>query len=201
MDRRFLAIGLALLAIASVECASPTQTRDRWAELVASSRPAPELALLDDMVGSFDVEVRFELPGASASTWTGASTHAWALGGRYLECRGATGAGELSVETVRFVGFDDAADQFTAITLDSVSDGSVETRGGFDAASRTIAFKGETVDRASGARVAFTDVLRIVDRDHHVRERWQTGAAGEPIQVARSSYARRAASPSAATPK
>ncbi len=186
-----IAFAVAISVLMSVECAAPSQSSgDRFTNLLLRSRPTPEHHALDDLVGDFDCETHFNLPNEPESSWKGATTNAWVLGGRFLECKASNSRDETSIESLRLLGYEPDSHEFTAVSLESLSLSHVDARGRFDAAKRTIVLKSEAVDRETQSREKTTEVLRIVDRDHYTREIWGQGAVGEPIQLVRASYQR-----------
>lgn len=193
MSARKLALlaALALTLAIAVECAGPPQSLDeRFASLLQRSRPAPELQIIAPLEGSFSYELRFEGPGVDPSLWTGTSRNRWALGGRFLQCEATSVKGELTIDSLRMLGFDARTGEFTQMTLDSLSPYGTPGRGGFDTATRTVSLRCLTADPASGARETFTEVLKVIDADHYVREQWITGAAGQPVKTAETRYTR-----------
>jgi hypothetical protein len=182
---------LALTFAIAVECAGPPQSLDdRLASLLQRSRPAPELQMLAPLEGSFTYELRFEGLGVDPSLWTATSRNRWALGGRFLQCEATSTKGDLAIDSLRMLGFDARTGEFTQMTLDSLSPYGTPGRGGFDVATRTISLRCLTANPASGAREEFTEVLKVIDADHYVREQWITGAAGQPVKSAETRYAR-----------
>ena len=193
MFRSTVAIAAAIAGsfALAVECAAPRQSPDeQMAGLLELSRPTPEHHMLDDLVGDFAFEVRFQFPGEAPSTWSGSSENRWVLGGRYLHCQSRSQKGDLVVESLKMLGFDARAREFTSTTFDTLATSAVQARGSFDRSTRTIAFQGENRDPKTGTRERFTEVLRIQDRDHYVREIWGLGGAGEPLKLVDASYTR-----------
>lgn len=186
------AVAFALTVIVAVECATAPQSIDeRIAALLLRSAPAPELDLIRDLEGRFDFELRFEGPALEPSAWNGTSDNHWVLGGRFLQCDGAGRKDELEIDSLRMIGFDARTGEFTSVSFDSLSPYAVPCRGGFDATSRTISMRGVAIDPTTQARDEFTEVLRVVDRDHYVREKWARGPAGQPVRVVSATFTRR----------
>lgn len=187
-----IGVAITMTVFLSLECSAPAaQHGDRFANMLEFASPRPEHALLDDLVGEFDFEAHFALPGEDPSDWTGTTTNAWTLGRRFLRCEATSRRGELAVESLRVLGFDPATQRFQSTSFESLSLTHVDASGSFDRDTRTIAFETETKDPASGVRTKTTEVLRIQGRDRYVREIWGRGSAGEPLQLVRSSYTRR----------
>jgi hypothetical protein len=183
---------IATTVFLSLECSAPAaQHADRFAGLLEFAAPRAEHALLEDLVGEFEFEAHFALPGEEPSEWRGATTNRWTIGGRFLRCEAQSRRGELEVESLRLLGFDPATRRFQSTLFESLSLTHVDASGTFDRDTRTIAFETETKDPASGVRTRTTEVLRILDRDRYVREIWGRGSAGEPLQLVRSTYTRR----------
>ncbi|MBI5434343.1 MAG: DUF1579 family protein [Planctomycetes bacterium] len=182
---------IATAVFLSLQCSAPArQSSDRFANLIELAAPRAEHALLDDLVGEFALEAHFALPGELPSDWTGTTVNRWTIGGRFLRCEAIHRREKLEVESLRLIGFDPSARRFQSSSFDSLSLSHVDASGTFDRDKRTIAFETETKDPSSGVRTRTTEVLRIVDRDHYVREIWGRGSAGEPLQLVQTSYTR-----------
>ena len=186
-----IAAAIGTVVFVTLQCAVPArQSSDRFANLLEFARPRAEHALLEDLVGEFDFEAHFALPGEVETDWRGRTSNRWTIGGRFLRCEATTRRESLEVESLRMIGFDPGSKRFQSSSYDSLSLSHVDASGTFDRDKRTIAFEVETKDPATGQRTRTTEVLRIVDRDHSVREIWGRGSAGEPLQLVRTSYTR-----------
>lgn len=188
---RGIVAALAAVTFVCWQCTAPAaQSTERFGNLLELSRPRGEHRLLDDLVGEFEFDVRFTLPGEPVSDWRGVTRNQWTIGGRFLRCEATTRREALEVESLRLIGFDPAAKRFQSTSFDSLSLGHVDATGAFDADARTIAFEVESKDPTSGARAQTTEVLRIVDANRYTREIWGRGSAGEPLQLVRAEYRR-----------
>ena len=172
---------------------SPPTVRDKllFTPGPLTTSQAVKLAMLRDLEGSFEFELRFEGPAQEPSAWIGTSENHWVLGGRFLQCDGASRKEALAIDSLRMIGFDSRTGEFTSVSFDSLSPYAVPCRGGFDEKTRTISMNGLTIEPGSQARDEFTEVLRVVDRDHYVREKWTRGTAGEPVRVVLATFTRR----------
>lgn len=88
-------------------------------------------------------------------------------------------------------GHDNVTGRSIRTWADNMSTGTMLAYGGYDAASKTCAYKSEMADPAQGgATVPIRTEIRIVDADHHVFDVYETRDGKEARTMRIGSYAR-----------
>ena len=79
---------------------------DEIVRYMAVSRPGAEHRWLDPLVGSWTVDLRWQLAGQAETRATGTSENRWILDGRFLLCESTAGEGPSRIDATTIYGFD-----------------------------------------------------------------------------------------------
>lgn len=182
-----LRLPLVVVAVIAAWLAPAQDPRPDAAELQRAQQAAqvgPEHALLQRLVGAWDVEVRTEVDG-QRRTDRGRMQAAAILGGRYVQLDFALALGDAKVEARQLLGFDALRQQFTSSWRDSASTWSIEAAGAPSPAWRDgVALRGLLVDAREPAGKPFRLELDLGDLDRvAVRMLVGDGAAAREVQA------------------
>jgi hypothetical protein len=135
---------LASAGVPTPDRLTPAQREQLEAQMIEMARPGPEHQILQQMAGSWDLDVTFSM-GPEPVTMTGAMESSLALGGRFLVQK-VHGTGDAPMESLTILGFDRRHGVFTMYGCDTAGTYCVSARGPWNASTRTIEMYGEDVD-------------------------------------------------------
>ena len=151
--------------------------------------PGPNQALLAQLVGTWDVEVKILNTGGQAVTSKATSVNEMLFDGRYLK---ATYEGDFLGRPFHGMGLfahDNQKGAFQSMWIDSTSSGIYKAEGSLGEDGKTVTLRGawESPDGPLTSR----DVMRIESKDRYVMQGFVETPDG-PIQNVELTYTRRA---------
>lgn len=160
------------------------------ADYMKAMMPGPEHKMLEKLVGKYTVATKiFGMPGQPPMESTGKAEVKMVLDGRFamFEIEGSI-MGMPSKEVV-VVGYDNYKKVFNHSLYSNLSTATHLASGTYDAATKTITFKGEMDDAAVGKRPV-RHTLKIESDDKLVVESYDTMPDGKEFKVLEGSYTR-----------
>ncbi len=141
--------------------------------LAMKGQPTEAHKRLEDMIGTFDVEISFSMgPQAPAIVLHAKQTGRWILGKRFVQVTTAPAPGEEApMESLSIYGFDARSQDYFWFGIDSTDTYSVFAQGKFDEASKAFTLHGTNEEPGVG-KVPFKHVLHPPEGDRSVSEIW-----------------------------
>ena len=122
-------------------------------------------------------------PGATAIESEGKGTTEWAFDGRFVTQQIKGKWMNLSFEAEIIVGYDNAAERYTAVWMDSLTNRTLFCTGKLDESGETITMHGEYVDVITREPVKVRSVFEVPSRQKKPRiEMYRTNSEGEEFK-------------------
>ncbi|HLK29298.1 MAG TPA: DUF1579 domain-containing protein [Puia sp.] len=118
-------------------------------------------------------------PGAAPMTSKSVAVYTMILGGRYQQAKMTGDYGGMPFEGFSLLGYDNAKKIFTSTWIDNFGSGTMTLEGTWDAASKTITFKGKMYDPMSSKDVNIKETIQYVDDNTMKNQMFLVSAAGE----------------------
>lgn len=147
--------------------------------------------LMEALVGDWTTaQTMWMDPKAPPMKETGKSSNSLVMGGRYLR-QDFTGQWQgQPFHGQGYMGYDNVTGKHFSSWMDDASTGMFLAHGDYDAATRTYTFTGEMTDPTKGgAKIPVRSTLRVVDKDNHVFEMYET-RDGKETRTMQIDYAR-----------
>ncbi len=156
--------------------------------------------LLATLAGSwsFTVTMWGADPNAKPETSKGTGVTKPIMDGRYfvmdvsgkMQMPGADGKmKDVMFKGMGLDGYDNVKQKFVSTWIDNMGTGIMMAEGAYDPASKTFTYTGE-VEMTPGMKQKIREVMKIIDKDHHVLE-WYEDRGGKEAKTMEISYSRR----------
>ena len=170
---------------------SPEQQQMMEAWQKASTPGEAHKRLAEQFEGTWDTKQTMWMdPAAPPQVDSGRSVNTAVFGGRQLRMDFKGAWMGQPFEGVGFSGYDNVKGKYTSSWMDSMSTGTFFAEGDYDAAANTYTYRGEMPDpMRPGTVVPIRNVVRVVDKDHHVFEMYES-RDGKEAKTMQIEYAR-----------
>jgi hypothetical protein len=157
-----------------------------------ASTPGEMHKKLDDMVGTFDADVRMYMkPGEPPEDSKGTAVNAWVLGGRFVETKHeGTFMGE-PFSGVGYTGYDNVQKKYVGAWMDTAGTGIMNSTCTPDAAGRSMTCKSTVWDPMTNKQSTMEMKTSWTDHDHHAMEMWGAGPDGKKYKMMEITYTRK----------
>lgn len=157
-----------------------------------SKTPGDMHKKLDDMVGTFDADVRMWMdPSKPPEDTKGTSVNTWVLGNRYVETKyEGTMMGE-PFNGIGYTGYDNVQKKYVGTWMDSGATGIMNSTCTLDAPGKSMTCKGSVWDPMTGKPSVMESKTSWTDRDHHAMEMWGMGPGGKKYKMLEITYTRK----------
>lgn len=166
---------------------SPEQQQMMEAWQKASTPGEAHQRLAEQFEGTWDTRQTMWMdPSAPPQIDSGRSVNTAVFGGRQLRMDFKGAWMGQAFEGVGYSGYDNVKGKYTSSWMDSMSTGTFFAEGDYDAASRVYTYRGEMPDPMKpGTVVPIRNVVRVVDKDHHVFEMYELreGKEAKTMQI------------------
>ena len=124
-------------------------------------------------------------PGASPSKSTATAVNKMIMGGRYQESKHSGSFMGQPFEGYSLVGYDNAKKTFHSIWIDNMGTGVMHLEGQWDPQTKTINFKGMSIDPSTGKEIQFRETFRWIDDNRQLMEMFmqQDGKEFKSIEI------------------
>lgn len=147
---------------------------DAWQK--ASTPGAQHTQLAEHFSGSWTTKMTAWMdPSAPPTVEMGKTVNTPVLGARQVRMDyNSTFMGQ-AFEGIGYSGYDNVKGKYISSWTDNMSTGMAMLEGDYDAASKTYTYRGEMADAMKpGTMTPIREVVRVVDKDHHVMEFYET---------------------------
>lgn len=153
-------------------------TPEMMEEMMKAAEPGENHKLLEAFVGNWKMEVKSMMGPGEPDVSTGTSSAKMIMGGRYVvdEVKGSMMGAPF--EGMGITGYDNVTKKFVSTWIDSASTGIFMSTGDYDAKSKEYTYRGD-MPLPGGQKLKVRMVIRMIDKDHHVFEWYQTEPEGE----------------------
>jgi hypothetical protein len=172
---------------------SPNQEEmmKKWA---AMAMPTDAHKKLDDLVGTWDLEVKTWMngPAGTPTITKGSSTYAWVLGGRFLRQDMKGEMMGMPLEGIGYTGYDNYNKKYLEFWIDNSSTAMFTASGFVDQSGKVFTFYGtmdEWMTGENGKPVKY--VARILSKDKNVFEIHDLAIGGADTKVVEMTYTRK----------
>lgn len=169
----------------------------------------PNHALLNGMIGDWNCDCTFWMPGAtgdiSETKSKGTATNTWALEKHFVkqDFRGsfamAPGAPEMPFTGLGYTGFDNTKQKFVSTWMSTMETGIMNAEGTWDASSKTFTFNAECMDPMTNKPATITETIKLVDDNTHIFTMSGPGPDGKVAKCLEITYTRKGIRPTDAT--
>lgn len=124
-------------------------------------------------------------PGASPSKSTATAVNKMIMGGRYQESKHSGSFMGQPFEGYSLVGYDNAKKTFHSIWIDNMGTGVMHLEGQWDPQTKTINFKGMSIDPSTGKEIQVRETFRWIDDNRQLMEMFmqQDGKEFKSIEI------------------
>lgn len=131
-------------------------------------------------------------PKGEAQTSTGTCENRMVLGGRYQESKFTGDMMGMPFEGLGMLAYDKAKKKFASTWVDNMGTGITVMEGTWNAASKSISFKGVTTDPSTGKDVKMRELYTIKGDNNHTMEMWMTDPkSGKEFKTMEIEFTRR----------
>jgi hypothetical protein len=202
MNRKLLSWGIvagAALALAAGQVIAregkkkkePKKPENPLAEMAKFSQPGPEHKVLRALAGKWKAEVQFRMgPKGEPMKSEGTMARRLVLGGRFLRELYKSTSPEMPFTGMGMLGYDKGKKKYNAMWTDSMSTAIMVTYGTYDAAKKTFTFDMEMDDPVAKKKTKGRNLIRIIDKDHHVQEMYHQDDKGKEFKAMEIKYSR-----------
>ena len=175
-----LSVGLPAGAAEPKSAAPPAMDAEQQKMMEAWQKAATpgeaHQRLMQQFAGTWDTKQSMWMdPSAPPSVDTGRAVNTAVFGGRQLRMDFKGAWMGQPFDGLGFSGYDNVKGKYISSWMDSMSTGMFVAEGDYDAASRTYTYRGQMPDPMQpGSSVPIRNVVRVVDRDHHVFEMYES---------------------------
>ena len=183
---------------AAAAAGQPDQ-KEMMAKMMELSKLGENHKLLADLAGTWDYTVTMWMdPAAPPQKSAGSAVREPIMDGRYytgdftgkMEMPGPDGKPqEVSFHGKSLEGYDNAKQKFVSTWIDNMGTGIMMAEGTYDAATKTFTYHGE-FEMMPGMTTKVREVIKVVDKDHHTFE-WYETHDGKESKTMEINYTRR----------
>ncbi|QSX78813.1 DUF1579 domain-containing protein [Agrilutibacter solisilvae] len=170
---------------------SPEQQAMMQAWQKASTPGEPHQRLAQQFAGTWNTRQSMWMePSAAPSIETGTAVNTAIYGGRQLRMDYKGAFMGQPYEGLGFSGYDNIKGKYVSSWMDNMSTSVFLAEGDYDPATRTYTYRGQMPDPMKpGIVVPVRNVVRVVDKDHHVFEMHET-RDGKEVKTMQIEYTR-----------
>lgn len=122
------------------------------------------------------------MPGAKPQTSTATCTNTMIMGGRYQQSMNKGDMMGMPFEGMGLLGYDNAEKIFNYTWIDNMGTGTMNLKGTWDNATKSINFKGTMIEPTNGKEMNIRQVFTMTDDNNHILEMFVTGADGKEFK-------------------
>jgi Protein of unknown function (DUF1579) len=164
-----------LLAIILISGKLFAQTPEEMKAFMEYMTPGPMQQMLAKSVGTWTGDISmWTKEGVPPTTSTLESVNDTILGGRYLQTKHTGQMWGMPFFGIGTTGYDNAKKIFVNTWIDNMGTGIIYMEGTWDAATKTIKFKGKSTDPMTGKDTPTREVLTFTDDNHFTLEMYFT---------------------------
>ena len=169
MKKVFTVACIAAMTILTTNLLAQSQDEmQKWTDYMTPGDMHKWLAKSD---GKWDEAITLWMaPGAPPTTSTATCENKMILGGRYQESKHTGSFMNMPFEGYSLVGYDNARKVFQSTWIDNMGSGIMNLEGTYDAATKTVTFKGKSTDPMTGAQVDVRETFQVIDDNNQVME-------------------------------
>jgi hypothetical protein len=173
----------ATSAPASPTDLTPVANQNGMEQMMASAKPGPEHAALQDLVGKFATTTSWWMaPNTPPMTATGKSVNTWVLGGRYIEQKFTGTFMDAPFEGIGYTGYDNVTKQYVGSWMDTLGTG-ISTSTGQAAGNGELDFDVMMPDPMRGGMVPVKEKIFVKSHDSFTMEMWDHAPDGSLVKI------------------
>lgn len=147
---------------------------------------------LDDMVGTFDADVRMWMdPTKPPEDSKGTSVNKWVLGDRYVQTSYEGSMMGEPFNGIGYTGYDNVQKKYVGTWMDTGGTGIMSSTCNLDASGKSMTCKASFWDATTGKPSSMETKTSWTDRDHHSMEMWGTAPGGKKFKMMEMTYTRK----------
>jgi hypothetical protein len=140
--------------------------------------------------GKWNAEVSMWMqPGAAPDVSKSTCENKMILGGRYQQSVHKGTMMGMPFEGMSLLGYDNAKKIYISSWIDNMGTGIMQMEGTWDDATKSINFKGKSVDPTTGKDMDIREVFKLVDDSHQIMEMYCT-ADGKEMKTMEIKFSR-----------
>ncbi len=139
-----------------------------WMEYMT---PGAGHSILADHTGEWKTTTTYWLdPAAPPQKYEGTAKNEMIMGGRYLKSYFTGDMMGMPFEGMSLEGYDNAKKEYTSIWIDNFGTGTSISTGKYNEETKSITYTGTVYDPLSGKDVMIKEIIKTIDKDHHIME-------------------------------
>jgi Protein of unknown function (DUF1579) len=180
----FITAGSTILA----QDQNTTAQQQAWLEYMT---PSAGHNVLADHAGEWKTITTFWMdPAAPPQKYEGSARNEMIMGGRYLKSYYTGNMMGMPFEGMSLEGYDNAKKEYTSIWVDNFGTGTSISTGKYDEKIKSIIYKGTVYDPMAGKDTPIKEIIKTIDKDHHVMEMYSI-IDGKEIKTMEVSFERK----------
>ncbi len=184
-------IALSIVVFVSGAVGSRVFSDDKKPDWTEMDKPGEFHKKLEPLVGEFDVDVKFYMPGAAEPAVSkGSMKSHWIHDGRFVESRFESDMAGKKFTGTALIGYDNYAKSYTEVWADSTQTPISVVRGSVDDAGKVFTFTQGLTD-AAGKKATQKWVTTVESNDKYVFTLSNTGEDGVEHKVLEDTYTRK----------
>lgn len=133
--------------------------------------PGDMHAVLAKLDGEWTADISMWIaPGTEPTKTTGTCVNKMIMGGRYQQATNTADMMGMPFEGSGTTGYDNAKKLFVSTWIDNMGTGIIMMEGSWNATTKTISFKGKTIDPFTKKDMKLRENFQIIDEDTHRME-------------------------------
>jgi hypothetical protein len=145
-----------------------TAQQQAWTEYMT---PGEGHNILADHAGEWKTITTFWMnPAAPPQKYEGNAKNEMIMGGRYLKSYFSGDMMGMPFEGMSLEGYDNAKKEYTSVWVDNFGTGTSISTGKYNEETKSITYTGTVYDPISGKDVMIKEIIKTIDKDHHLME-------------------------------
>lgn len=171
---------------------APVLTQEQIQKAVeAAAVPGAHHKKLNDLTGAWTTKSTFYNPNGTIDTTKGSAKLSWVLGNRFVEEKFKGSWMGKPFQGIGYTGYDSVKNKFVSSWIDTTSTGIMMNEGVFNDSDNSFEFITTYTCPVSGKSKNGKSILKIVSKDLHIFEMFDTDAHGKQLKLMTIEYSRR----------
>jgi hypothetical protein len=183
-------VGITAAALLLVPFSGAGQENKPNAAAVPVDAPGHVHKQLDNLAGSWDVEVAYVIGGKENKGKARCEVR-WILDGRFLQQEYQSKFMGKPFTVLQLLGYDNQKKKTIEIMMDNLGTGLIHNEGSISKDGKVITNEGESLDHVAGKYTRLRTETTIVDPDHFTLEWFKPGADGREERIVSMTHTRR----------
>ncbi len=163
----FMTLGILFFSVPSFAQETNQEMTPEMKAWMDYMTPGEMHKILAKSVGEWKGKITMWMaPNTDPITSEGTAVYEMILGGRYLQSKHSGTFNGMPMDGLGLDAYDNAKKTFYSIWIDNFGTGVMQMSGKYDAATKTITYRGTSVDPMTGQDVKVRETIKFIDDNH-----------------------------------